>query len=161
MPATPLEQPWGYRNKVHFVFSVGDGAGTEIDAPCRWATARGSRRVIPVVECPVHDERGNLFAFAARDIFTTALGDGSPAASLRSLAVRAGVHSGELMATLVVNDDRDRRVRSATRRLIETMQPTSMHLNIHTRDDRFIFGPRTRRLHGPSRIPRCYTALRS
>jgi 23S rRNA (uracil1939-C5)-methyltransferase len=56
------------------------------------------------------------------------------------------------MATLIVSDDRDRRVRAATRRLLERSPPTSMHLNVHSRADAFIFGPSTRQLAGSARM---------
>jgi 23S rRNA (uracil1939-C5)-methyltransferase len=56
------------------------------------------------------------------------------------------------MAALIVSSDRDRRVRAATRRLLEQSPPTSMHLNVHARDDAFIFGPATRHLHGSVRM---------
>jgi 23S rRNA (uracil1939-C5)-methyltransferase len=56
------------------------------------------------------------------------------------------------MAALIVTSDRDRRVRTATRRLLEQSPPTSMHLNVHARDDAFIFGPATRQLHGSARM---------
>jgi 23S rRNA (uracil1939-C5)-methyltransferase len=152
LPATRVDYPWGYRNKVHFVFAASlarAGARAELQMG---HYVRGSRRVIPVVECPVHDERGNAFAFAARDLFASALQQNEAAGSLRSLAVRAGVHTDELMATLVVRDDRNKAVRAATRRLFDIAPPTSMHLNVHSRDDAFIFGRSTRRLHGPSRM---------
>jgi len=145
---TPVDHPWSYRNKVHFVF------GSRGSTLTMGHYVRGTRKVIPVVECPVHDARGNAFAFAARDVFTAA---GLQAANgergtLRSLAVRAGCHTRELMATLIVSNDRDRRVRSATRRLLDETPPTSMHLNVHARADAFIFGPSTRHLHGSSRM---------
>lgn len=116
--------------------------------------ARGSRRVIPVEECPVHDERGNAFAFRAGDTFTAAgvTAAGTDRGVLRSLAVRVGCHTDEVMATLVVSSDGDRRLRSVTQRLLEEHPPTSMHLNLHPRDDAFIFGPDTRRLRGPERL---------
>ena len=153
LAGTPIGEPWGYRNKVHFVFghqksrTSGDHSRLTMGH-----YARGSRRVIPVVECPVHDPRGNAFAFAARDIYASAVNGAAGGTSLRSLAVRAGLHTSELMATLVVSDDRDRRVRAATRRVLEVMPPTSMHMNVHADDDGFIFGPHTRRLHGPPRM---------
>jgi 23S rRNA (uracil1939-C5)-methyltransferase len=148
LAATPLDNPWGYRNKVHFVF------GSRGPALTMGHYARGSRRVVPVVECPVHDERGNAIAFSARDTFAAA---GLQAAeghrgTLRSLAVRVGCRTRELMAALIVSTDRNRRVRSATRRLIEQSSPTSMHLNIHSRNDALIFGPSTRHLHGAARM---------
>ena len=152
LPGTPIDDPWGYRNKVHFVFGHQGARASRGPAPVTMGHyMRGSRRVIPIVECPVHDPRGNAFAFAARDVYAAALNGGGPA-SLRSLAVRAGHKTDELMATIVVSDDRDRRVRAATRRILETMPPTSMHLNIHAPDDAFIFGPHTRRLRGPARM---------
>lgn len=116
--------------------------------------ARGSRRVIPVVECPVHDERGNALAFGVRDAFTTAglhASDGDRG-TLRSLAIRVGCRTREIMATLIVSSDRDRRVRAATQRLLDEAPPTSMHLNVHRREDAFIFGPSTRHLHGTARM---------
>ena len=90
----------------------------------------------------------------ARDAFTAAglqAADGERG-TLRSLAIRVGCRTREIMATLIVIDDRDRRVRSATRRLLDQAPPTSMHLNVHAREDAFIFGPSTRHLHGSTRM---------
>jgi 23S rRNA (uracil1939-C5)-methyltransferase len=148
LAGTPLDQPWGYRHKVHFVF--GDRGSTLTMGHY----VRGSRRVIPVVECPVHDERGNAFAFRARDTFAAAglRAAGGERGTLRSLAIRVGRRTSELMATLVVSHDRDRRVRIATRQLLERTRPTSLHVNSHDRDDAFIFGPATRHLSGSARM---------
>ena len=147
LAATPLDRPWGYRNKVHFVF------GSHGSTLTMGHYVRGSRRVIPVVECPVHDSRGNAFAFRARDTFGAAgvEADGERG-TLRSLAVRVGCRTREIMATLIVSSDRDRGVRAATRRLLDETPPTSMHLNVHAREDAFVFGPSTRHLHGSTRM---------
>jgi 23S rRNA (uracil1939-C5)-methyltransferase len=56
------------------------------------------------------------------------------------------------MATLVVADDADRRVRTAVRRVIDTAQPSSVHVNIHPRGDAYIFGRVTRRITGSERM---------
>jgi 23S rRNA (uracil1939-C5)-methyltransferase len=148
LPATPLDTPWGYRDKVHFVFGNHDSTLT------MGHYVRGSRRVVPVVECPVHDERGNAFAFCARDTFAAAglRAAGDDRGTLRSLAIRVGRRTGELMATLVVSHDRDRRVHVATRQLLERTQPTSMHVNVHDRNNAFIFGQTTRHLSGAARM---------
>jgi len=148
LAATALDQPWGYRDKVHFVFA---NRGSTLTMG---HYVRGSRRVIPVVECPVHGERGNAFAFCARDMFAAAglRAAGDQRGTLRSLAIRVGRRTSELMATLVVSHDRDRRVRIATRQLLERARPTSMHVNVHDRDDAFIFGQTTRRLSGAARM---------
>ena len=148
LAATPLDRPWGYRHKLHFVF------GSRGSTLVMGHYVRGSRRVIPVVECPVHDERGNAFAFSARDTFAAAgvAAAGAERGTLRSLAIRVGRRTRELMATVVVADDRDRRLRVATRQLLERTTPTSLHLNVHERADAFIFGPMTRHLSGSARM---------
>jgi 23S rRNA (uracil1939-C5)-methyltransferase len=148
LAATALDQPWGYRHKVHFIF------GNRGSTLTMGHYVRGSRRVIPVVECPVHDERGNAFAFSARDTFAAAglRAAGGGRGTLRSLAIRVGHRTSELMATLVVSHDRDRRVRIATRQLLERTRPTSLHVNVHDRNDAYIFGTATRHLSGSPRM---------
>ena len=64
LAATPLDAPWGYRHKVHFVFG---GAGRRRPRLIMGHYARGSRRVVAVEECPVHADAGNERAFALRD----------------------------------------------------------------------------------------------
>ena len=155
LAATPLENPWGYRNRVHFVFGHSTPRSSRGAPPLTLGHyARGSRRVIPLRECPVHDERGNEFAFRVREAFTRAglTAEGEDRGVLRSLAVRVGCHTPEMMATLVVSRDHDRRLRAATRRLLEGDAPSAMHLNVHSRDDAFIFGRATRRLAGSERM---------
>jgi 23S rRNA (uracil1939-C5)-methyltransferase len=58
------------------------------------------------------------------------------------------------MATLVVASDADRRLRTATRRAVDDAaeKPTSLHVNVHPKDDGFIFGRQTRRIVGPARL---------
>jgi 23S rRNA (uracil1939-C5)-methyltransferase len=59
------------------------------------------------------------------------------------------------MTTVVVSGDRDPRLRSATRAAMKAMTgaaETSLHVNIHPRNDKFVFGPDTRRVSGPARL---------
>jgi 23S rRNA (uracil1939-C5)-methyltransferase len=140
----PVAAPWGYRHKVHFVLGEGDRGQVVMGH-----YARGSRRIIPVEECPVHDARGNATAFAFRDACQRAQVGGR---TLRGLAIRVGRHTGELMATLVVASESDRRLRAATRRAMERDPPTALHLNVHPKPDAFIFGRETRRLSGTERM---------
>ena len=148
LPSTPLDNPWGYRHKVHFVFSAHGRSGPRLGH-----YLRGSRRVLPVHECPVHEPRGNALAFAFGDAFARQL-RGPAAAAVRSIAIRVGAQTGEIAATLVVATMKDRAVREASRRALEWAPepPTSFHVNIHPRDDGFIFGEETRRISGPARI---------
>lgn len=162
--AAAPDGPWGYRHKVHFVFANRNASGRRHGALVMGHYARGSRRVVPVRECPVHDERGNLVAFRLFDAFSragVAAADTSPGAHrpgpppgvLRSLALRVATGTPELMATLVVANDRDKRLRAGTRRALRgDPSPTALHLNIHPHGDAFIFGRDTRRILGPERL---------
>jgi 23S rRNA (uracil1939-C5)-methyltransferase len=162
-PGTPGE-PWGYRHKVHFVFGNGPQAGRRPGRLVMGHYARGTRRIIPVRECPVHDDRGNLAAFGFFDAFGRAgvtaaeSAEGRGAAGiapgvLRSVAIRAGVNRPEMSATIVVANDRDKRLRVATRKAMQHAgAPTALHVNVHPRGDAFIFGRDTRTISGPERL---------
>ena len=114
--------------------------------------ARGSRRVIPVTQCPVHDERGNQLAFRFRDAFISSGVEPGDTPAPKGVAVRVGAHSPELMATLVLTGESDRRLRAATLRVIDREQPSAVHVNIHPRGDAYIFGRDTRRIAGADRL---------
>jgi 23S rRNA (uracil1939-C5)-methyltransferase len=157
-------QPWGYRHKVHFVFGTVAGAGRRPGTLVMGHYARGSRRIVAVEECPVHDDRGNQVAFGFFDQFAragiaaaaTATGAATGArapGALRSIAVRVGSNSPEVMATLVVSHDRDPKLRAATRRAMTFhTAPTALYLNVHPRGDAYIFGRETRKLVGQGRL---------
>jgi 23S rRNA (uracil1939-C5)-methyltransferase len=160
LPATPVDNPWGYRHKVHFVF----GRDTRGELVMGHYT-RGSRHVFDARECPVHDPRGNAFAFRLREQcaaagVTAATLEKSRASSgalrngtLRSVALRVGAATPELLATLVVTNATDKRLRSATLRALDGPDaPQSFHLNVHARPDPYIFGPETRHLRGPHHL---------
>jgi 23S rRNA (uracil1939-C5)-methyltransferase len=151
------DHPWGYRHKVHFVF--GDSGGPRGHV-VMGHLARGSRRVVPVDQCPVHAESGNAVAFALRDACSRAGVRGWQAgtrtrAALRGVGVRVSHASGETLTTIVAAHDRDRALRDATRRALGERSPRpphGLHLNLHQRDDGMIFGTRTRRLGGAERL---------
>ena len=157
LPGAPLDYPWGYRHKVHFVFGTAGRAGRRASTLVMGHYVRGSRRIIPVRECPVHDERGNVLAFRLRDAYAAAhvQADTQPGipSALKSLAVRVGHASDELMATLVLTGDADKRLRTATRRVLDTPDaPSSFHVNLHPKRDAYIFGAETRKISGPDRM---------
>lgn len=151
LASTPIDDPWGYRQKVHFVFA--NNARLVMGH-----YSRGSRRVFDAQECPVHDPRGNAFAFRLHQEYAsagvTAAGAGRGArGTLRSIAIRVSAATPELMATLVVTDTNDKRLRNATRRALESPDAAqSFHLNVHARPDPYIFGPETRHVRGPQHL---------
>ena len=154
-PTTPLDAPWGYRHKVHFVFGNAGGRQPRLTMG---HYARGSRRVVGVSECPVHAADGNSRAFALRDACVKAgVLAADPAERrrggvLKSVAVRVARRTPERMMTIVVADDGDRALRGATRRALDAAAATALHVNVHPRADAFIFGPVTRRISGPERL---------
>jgi 23S rRNA (uracil1939-C5)-methyltransferase len=152
LPTTPLDAPWGYRHKVHFVFET---TGARPPRLIMGHYARGSRRVVPVVECPVHADDGNVRAFALRDACAKSgvLAAGSRDGVLKSVAVRVARRTPERMMTVVVADDADRALRAATRRAVDAAGgATALHVNVHPRANAFIFGDTTRRISGPERL---------
>jgi 23S rRNA (uracil1939-C5)-methyltransferase len=114
--------------------------------------------VIEVRECPVHAEAGNRIAFTMHAAYRRAgvrawTPDDPRRDALRGLVVRVSGDEREALATLVVAHDGDRRLRDATKRLIaERATGRGLHLNVHGRDDGFIFGSDTRRLEGVDRV---------
>jgi 23S rRNA (uracil1939-C5)-methyltransferase len=148
LTATPLDSPWAYRHKVHFVFGAGPGGALTMGH-----YARGTRRVIPVVSCPVHDERGNALASRFRDAFRESGVTASEGSVPKGLAVRVGAHTPDVLATLVLRGEADRRLRRATRHVMEKENAcTSVHINLHPRGDAYIFGRETRRVAGSERL---------
>lgn len=134
----PAGPPSGFRQKAHFVFGP----------PGMGHYARGSRRVVPVTECPVHDPRANAVAFRLRDAFA-----GLDDPSIKGLAIRAAAHSPEIGATLIVSRPPDKRQRAATKRVLAASpELTSFHINIHPKGDAYVFGDETRKVAGADRV---------
>jgi 23S rRNA (uracil-5-)-methyltransferase RumA len=154
MLAPKPDDPWGFRQKVHFVFGEGGGRRGSRDL-LMGHFARSSRSVVNVSECPVHDPRGNAFAFAVHRQLAHARiqADAGQGASLQAIVVRTALGTDEIMTTIVVSHEGDRRLRTATRKAMEMAPPgTAFHLNVHDEDDGFIFGERTRKLVGTERL---------
>lgn len=144
--------PWGYRHKVHFVFAPGPRGQGLVMGHYR----RGSQTVVPVEECPVHAEAGNLVAFAVRDALRKAGVEGATSdlkhGVARHLVIRVASPAPERLATLVVTENA-RVLRPAVRDILAgPLAPTGLHLNVHDRPGSFLFGPTTKRLAGADRV---------
>lgn len=142
--------PWGYRNKVHFVFTEEKGV------PVLGHFHRDSNAVLPVTECPVHAAEGNAIAYAVADEFGRA---GIPAAtrdlrrgSVRHIVVRLSP-SGEQSVTTVVRRI-DKRVPDALTRALDSSghQKSSIHVSLHKTDDSYLFGETTKKFRGRDRL---------
>lgn len=141
--------PWGFRQKVHFVFAPDRGR----DGLALGHFAPGGQQVVKVVECPVHDAHGNELAWRVRDAcqragLTAARPDGR-GGLLRHVVVRTSRATGESLVTLVVTDARDARLQRVARSLGEgTPAPAGIHVNELQGPSSWLFGPRTHRISG-------------
>ena len=169
-----LPEPWGYRDKVSFVFAP---AGR--DPLVMGHYRRGTRTAFAAEECPVHADAGNRIAFRLRDALLraripAATADGQQGIA-RHAVVRVSEATGDALATLVVTETVKplRRVTSDMERQ-DASRPGAQsdpggaqgsrdsaagsparlgfHLNVHDRADGFLFGRETKRLFGASEI---------
>jgi 23S rRNA (uracil1939-C5)-methyltransferase len=165
--------PWHYRNKVSFVFGPGGRGRSLVMGHYR----RGSRGVIPVVECPVHAETGNRVAFAMRDALERARipgasGDAADGIA-RHVVVRVAERDNSWLATLVVTENvkplrrvtetflgemaesraGGRAARSPDRQIARMAGASwGLSLNVHDRPGPYLFGRETRHLAGAHEV---------
>jgi 23S rRNA (uracil1939-C5)-methyltransferase len=151
MPVQATGAPWGFRHKAAFVF----GESPDRRGPTIGHYAAHSRRVVPIVECPVHAERANRMAFALHAHLARAQ---IPAAGpllrgvLRHLIVRTTRDDREAVAMLVVTRN-DKALRLPIRAFLATEDaPDGFYLNIHDRPGPFMVGRETMRLGGRSHV---------
>ncbi len=143
----PATDPSRFRQKVAFVFAP-DARGRGL---VMGHYERGSHRVVPVDDCPVHSERGNRVAFALRDYLQKA---GIAAAGhdlsgvLRHVIVRTTGDDREAVAMLVVTRN-DKRLRAPIRAFLDSPNaPDGFFVNIHDEPGSFMVGEKTLRIAG-------------
>lgn len=143
--------PWRFRQKASFVFG---------ESPDRRSSVIGhyaaqSRRVIPIVECPVHASRANRIAFALHQHLARArVSAAGPTLRgiLRHLIVRTNHDESEAVAMLVVTRN-DKTLRTPIRALLAGPdKPDGFFLNIHDRPGPFMVGRETIKIAGRSHV---------
>lgn len=142
--------PFHFRQKVAFVF----GSGLRGRGLIMGHYERGSHRIVPVEECPVHSSRGNRIAFALRDRLAAAgIAAAGPAGGvLRHLLVRTTRDDREAVAMLVVTRN-DKSLRRPVRSLLESDdRPDGFFVNINDTPGPFMVGPTTIRIDGRSHV---------
>ena len=148
---TDAEGVWRFRQKVAFVFGPGPrGRGLVMGH-----FERGTNRIVPVEECPVHSARGNRIAFALRDRLVRAgISAAGPGLTgiLRHLIVRTTQDDREAVAMLVVTRN-DKSLRKPVRELLASDEkPDGFFINIHDAPGPFMIGDRTIRIEGRSHV---------
>lgn len=143
--------PWHVRQKVAFTFAPGrDGRGLVMGH-----YARGSQRLVPVEECPVHSARGNRIAFTLAEALRRA-GVSAAGPALRGLVrhvlVRVTRDEREAVAMLVVTRN-DPRLRAPVRALLASRdRPDGFFVNVHDEAGPFLVGRETIRIAGYPQI---------
>jgi 23S rRNA (uracil1939-C5)-methyltransferase len=111
--------------------------------------APGSQRIVPIEECPVHQERGNRIAFALRDRLLKAR---IPPGVLRHIVIRTTEAGREASAMLVVSRN-DKSLRTPVRGLLASPErPDGFFINIHDKPGPFMVGDETIKIDGRSHV---------
>jgi 23S rRNA (uracil1939-C5)-methyltransferase len=133
----------GFRSKVAFVFAP---RGRDF---VMGHFALGSKRVIPIEECPVHHERGNRIAFAIRDHLLK--GRVNPGL-LRHVLVRTTGDGREATAMLVVYRN-DKSLRTPVKKFLASPEKADgFFVNIHDKPGPFMVGDQTIKIEGRSHV---------
>jgi 23S rRNA (uracil1939-C5)-methyltransferase len=149
MPVDGTGWPWSFRHKASYVFGTANGRLIIGHYAAR------SKRVVPIVECPVHTDRANRIAFALYKELARA---GIPAAGedlrgvLRYLIVRTSRDEREAAAMLVVTANQ-KALRGPIRRVLAGAdRPDGLFVNVHDRPGPYMVGRDTIRIEGPRHV---------
>jgi 23S rRNA (uracil1939-C5)-methyltransferase len=151
LPVGDNHPPTAFRQKVAFVF----GRSSSGPGLVMGHYERGSQRIVPVAECPVHSARGNRIAFALRDH----LGRGRITAAgadlsgvLRHVLVRTTADDRQAVAMLVVTRN-DKALRRPVRAFLESADaPDGFFINVHDRPGPFMVGDETLKIAGHAHV---------
>jgi 23S rRNA (uracil1939-C5)-methyltransferase len=150
MPIASDGMPWAFRQKVSFVFGA-DARGRLIMGHY----ARGSKRIIPVRECPVHSSRGNRIAFALRDRLAAAgirAATAPRSGNLRHIVVRTTRDDREAVAMLVVRRN-DPVLRSPIRAFMGSSERADgFFVNVNDKPGPLMVGERTIKIAGTGHV---------
>lgn len=139
------EQPWGFRQKVHFAFEPGVRRRGYIMGHY----ARGTRELLPITECPVHAAPGNAAAFRVAAAAATAGAD----LRLRGLLARVSRATGRVMVTLISDGQPGRLLRALTKRtLLSDPAVASVSVSAHSGRGSLILDTDARLVSGDARL---------
>jgi 23S rRNA (uracil1939-C5)-methyltransferase len=140
-------EQWGYRNKAAFPIHKIKGK------PTAGFYAAGSHRLVPLPSCPVNAAPLNgLFSAVQKELPSLELDvydEREHKGALRHLILRAGLHTGQTLASLVVNGRLNARNMKSVSGLLRSQKGlTTLTLNHNSRPGNVILGPRTEAIRG-------------
>lgn len=118
---------------------------------------RGSHRLIPAEKCLVENETAKQVTLAIRDIMArwnmTPYNEDTGTGFVRHAVVRVGHESGEVLVTVVTNEDAFPSSKAFCRELVRRVPAvTTIVQNVNSRSTNVILGDKERTLYGPGFI---------
>ena len=156
-PIKGMDDPFHYRNKVNSPFAPGKrgpNGGREI---LTGMYAAGSHRIVPVGNCLLENEQAQQVIRTVKDIMRkhgmAPYDEDKGSGFMRHAVVRVGHESGEVLVTLVTNEEEFPSAKAFCRELVKRCPfITSIVQNVNTRQTNVILGEREQRLYGPGFI---------
>ena len=156
-PIIGMEDPRHFRNKVQLPFAPGrpDRSGR---ATARWGIfERGSHHIVSCRECLIEDERARPIIATVAELLPRfnikPYSERTNTGFLRYCLVRTALHTGQVMLTLVANDNRLPSAKTFIERLrAEHPEITTIVLNVNTEHTSVILGKQEHVLFGPGYI---------
>ena len=152
-----MDDPNHYRNKVTSPFAPGKrgpNGGREI---LTGMYAAGTHRIIQTDGCLVENEQAQQVVRAVKQIMKKhriePYDEDKGTGFMRHAVVRVGHESGEVLVTLVTNDDAFPNSKSFCRELVKRCPfATTVVQNVNTRQTNVILGQQEKKLYGPGFI---------
>lgn len=156
-PIIGMDEPFHYRNKVISPFAPGKRGPNGGQAILTGMYASGTHRLVPTEDCLVENERAQQVVKAIKQIMLKygikPYDENRGSGFLRHVVVRVGHESGELLVTLVTNEDAFPNSKSFCRQLVKRCPfVTTVVQNVNMRKTNVILGQKERCLYGPGFI---------
>ena len=156
-PILGMAEPFHYRNKVTSPFVAGKRGPKGAREILTGMYAVGTHRVVPIPDCLVENEQAKQVVQAVRSIMMrhgiAPYDEDAGSGFMRHVVVRVGHESGEVLVTLVTNDDAFPNSRGFCRELVKRCPfVTTVVQNVNTRQTNVILGQKEQRLYGPGFI---------
>lgn len=167
-PIVGMDDPFHYRNKVISPYAPGKllpasagarrgGKDVRRREILTGMYAKGTHELVPVDACALENETAKKVTLVVRDLMRKwdipPYDEDAGTGFMRHAVVRVGHTSGEVLVTLVTNQDEFPSSKSFCRELVRRVPAiTSVVQNVNTRQTNVILGEKERVLYGPGFI---------
>ena len=156
-PILGMKNPFHYRNKVTSPFAPGKRGPNGGRAILTGMYAAGTHRIVDTQGCMLENENAQKVILAVKSIMRkhgiAPYDEDRGTGFMRHVVVRVGHESGEMLVTLVTNDDSFPNSKAFCRELVKRCPfVTTVVQNVNMRRTNVILGDREQRLYGPGFI---------